>query len=870
MPLMSGLKLLIFLTCAAEVMGSSQLDILSQKDTFVGAPKTWHSYIHSFLCKFLSTLTEHTLFTTKYRAVLASWQFVRLNKKDKIIEYFGSCNDGNYIYRCYHAQYITTMRDPAGHWSLKNFGEWEEDVPCMVTFSYIWRMNLDTHFGINITIWRLFFSTAPSFCQKGNLTICAPTCQNKMLSFCQFISKESIFVPENNIITTMVVMNNVDFHISVFYSVMDRNILESYSVREISPGVKVASVNIAHLRAFLFTFLISVQPLRKIFVNVTNTKVNFDAYDGPGLKCRKLQANNQVYYCSSFQCLLLLVSSVHETVFYSVRKLALISIDVYERGNTSLSLPMLQCQSPTCVLSIHTAQHHVNATLTELVYNGHKYDSPACLFGGLMFFERPTELTKVTNALCEKHSSLKDNSRRFYSEKSSLTVLLFWYPQYASCHATLSLSMTLCGLVKINYCTFKTDQVISHASNSISGKAFGTTKIKHWQLRHAILGRAVDKNITNYGIMLAQDGCTVLKFEYGYFVEPLFSCHLGLFFDMDFASNSSLTFQVLGRFHSHLGFKCHDTQKDSVHLYHSHIDNLQVSFPNSVQKCKHLAFGRDRKYFTALNCHRAIFASHIENINFDITVQAPITLFKVSLAMVPQTRSWIQILLWKSTPKRVPLIKCDCFEELRSLNEAYPAAKESPRQHLLILSVAKHTDYQRTISIGVNFTSAKTREWILMWKAHYLLRYLRKEKGFTFHGKTESFQPYFSEKSKHMAKYLNVALKTLWVKNSYMRTQQECPAEVKRYGLRLRFTYFMMQDQEQFLLIDHFAIKFQRRQGHSWNGASKLCEAERGNLPAILNFVDLNRMLSLFKLSSLIPPTEAIYIGLRNPTQPAV
>ena len=48
----------------------------------------------------------------------------------------------------------------------------------------------------------------------------------------------------------------------------------------------------------------------------------------------------------------------------------------------------------------------------------------------------------------------------------------------------------------------------------------------------------------------------------------------------------------------------------------------------------------------------------------------------------------------------------------------------------------------------------------------------------------------------------------------------------------------------------------------SWDEASSLCDSIKGQLPYFTSSDELNEIIKIFRLSSEIPPIEAIFIGL--------
>ena len=104
----------------------------------------------------------------------------------------------------------------------------------------------------------------------------------------------------------------------------------------------------------------------------------------------------------------------------------------------------MNCLETVCVISIHTSYgYHINVTINKLIRIG-LYDE-ACLYGGLVASEQLIDDYRQSGTECENYHGT-EQARSFYSHKSSLVIILYWYKMYNTFNTTVDISGTSCDI----------------------------------------------------------------------------------------------------------------------------------------------------------------------------------------------------------------------------------------------------------------------------------------------------------------------------------------------------------------------------------------------------------------------------------------
>ena len=184
--------------------------------------------------------------------------------------------------------------------------------------------------------------------------------------------------------------------------------------------------------------------------------IEYIVYDGPGLLA-DTSKNQRIIQCSTFQCIIHLLTyknnhSHTDFKYYTKALPSLKSVTISQEQILSVNLPNINCLETVCVISIHTSYgYHINVTINKLIGTG-LYDQ-ACLYGGLVASEQLIDDYRQSRTECKNYHAT-EQARSFYSHKSSLVIILYWYKMYNTFNTTVDISGTTCEPVHIDICHF--------------------------------------------------------------------------------------------------------------------------------------------------------------------------------------------------------------------------------------------------------------------------------------------------------------------------------------------------------------------------------------------------------------------------------
>ena len=179
-------------------------------------------------------------------------------------------------------------------------------------------------------------------------------------------------------------------------------------------------------------------------------------YDGPGLLA-DVSKNQRIKQCSTFQCIIHLLTHrnhlLHANIKYYTEALpSLERVKISQEQLLSINLPNMNCLDTVCTVAIHIPDgYHIIVTVNKLLRIG-LYDE-TCLYGGLVASEQLTDDYRQSGTVCE-HYHGTEHPRKFYSHKSSLILILYWYKMYSKINITVDISSTSCELVNIDICHY--------------------------------------------------------------------------------------------------------------------------------------------------------------------------------------------------------------------------------------------------------------------------------------------------------------------------------------------------------------------------------------------------------------------------------
>ena len=428
--------------CNADIM----LEKFKYINIYKDSPKLWNAYIRIFLDKCLNVWNNNTLM--KYNEALAQiYKYGYLFEKLKT--------------KVQNAKLKTVFHNGMEHMLISASGQilLNSSDDDLLKKKTVYRFMTHPSLSINFTI---------------NVFYCGPLCcieffdDSHLVTLTGYWTHISIYPRQNNL--SIVIQYDRSVRQGVFllqstFTAMDKDIISLVPHNTegkhlgVSPGglIQFCRYNILNKFALLW-YLLQVRKFDQVVIRTTQLLENeYIIYDGPGIFIETLRTQ-PVQICSTFQCLLHLMIKypfkVH-TNFISFDSQSLLFSEtkqVNKHQTISTSLPNINCFGKICAYFISAQPaYQVNATLlnittfnTDNILLDHE-----CKFSGLA----AAEASNIDyRTFCHNYDSTKNLSASFYSKKSSLRLVLYWYKEYSKINVTIGISQTECQTRHIDNC----------------------------------------------------------------------------------------------------------------------------------------------------------------------------------------------------------------------------------------------------------------------------------------------------------------------------------------------------------------------------------------------------------------------------------
>ena len=201
------------------------------------------------------------------------------------------------------------------------------------------------------------------------------------------------------------------------------------------------------------SFLVRVNRLFRVKIQVQSQSYRCVAYDGPGFTSNTLQQSRNVFIASTFQCILQILMNLspkkqrYGFVIFK-QKFKRKQHYIIRPGSVShLVTTNKNCGSRVCITFIKTnPRFHLNFSVLNIVsdYKYHSY----CLYGGIIIAEDNKNIG--SEIMCGDSNYLNELSRSFYSVGNSLLYLLYGYTRYTEISSLVRISTTKCTTIRID------------------------------------------------------------------------------------------------------------------------------------------------------------------------------------------------------------------------------------------------------------------------------------------------------------------------------------------------------------------------------------------------------------------------------------
>ena len=321
--------------------------------------------------------------------------------------------------------------------------------------NYTWIFHTHKSLALNITVENVQFASDYLECHWGRLTIYSFKSLGIPFTFC---GHQTNFNVNPGYRDVNIVIHSYMYSIFMF-SATHTIITKSQIVGTNTSNFKNSWIYFVKNDTVLYTFYIKVRRIHNIVVQFTETLFyRYDLFDGPGFLSTNLRNSGHMYETSTFQCVVQILTkplqlTVDEYFNYTSKEINISHIFKISSNDSSviMNLPVNTCCQQHCAIYLLTEETvHINVTLLEMIYKGPTGEK--CKYGGLITAEVMLNYYKESLTVCESHSRAKHNGITYFSKKSSLILLVYWYEHYSKIHTTTVVSLTKCTTVQLDGC----------------------------------------------------------------------------------------------------------------------------------------------------------------------------------------------------------------------------------------------------------------------------------------------------------------------------------------------------------------------------------------------------------------------------------
>ena len=597
-------------------------------EMFKHTPKTWHHYVRMTIGRFVEWTQYSYPNIKEFKNGFLKWSKLVLLVRFRKIKVYSNFDKKRKIITRVSGQFMLHSDKPYNHYL---------------------RFNINRKLRLNITFVLIYFSV--NNCTLEALRIQRDGNRRILYTFCGHHSPFNFYPNFRKVVMKVETWMKIPFALNYFFTVMDQYIV--YNTPKVQfVGVLPDLIYKVNHDTIFTTYFIQVKKISNIvFSSVHNLTSTYVIYDGPGFLAHSIIVNNNIkkkISTSTFQCILqilmssILINSSGKFQYISQYLNNNIVVDLNHPTYMNVQLPNTICLDYVCVVHINTEMDfQINVTLNEIVSEG--IYNPNCKYGGIVVGEYLDYKYEESNAVCQKHNGLIEQSRSMYSKNSSLVLILYWYNIYQNITVSLSLSLTRCKSVNIDLCEYNAQCTnIINATRSLDDMNVCNlffTKIKKRSyinfLTNSFLGSVIpfthDDNqcsILQFSSQNIMMDLTKADFEFSqlvchaYLVAELYS------FSTHIVANKEIEFIIKGSFGK----------------YPRITDNVQL-----LGQPEKLDVYSPQLYYTGNRYNRKIFSSF--HIYAQINTSKYFDEFQIGISMsLPY--SWVDIIVKQTAPIR--------------------------------------------------------------------------------------------------------------------------------------------------------------------------------------------------------------------------
>ena len=701
------------------------------------------------------------------------------------------------------------------------------------------------------------------------------------------------------------------YKLSAFFAVMDKSIVINKKMKFRLFRFKPHSVHIFRNKEMLFSYHLQTRKIDYIILKSGYAPGLLSIYDGPGLMFKIFESNTMVE-TSTFQCVVQILTLAERNYtnssLYGDESIQFYSKKLKRRTNIKLLngmnhediiIPDYVCHHFPCVIHFQAKSgNQVNVSVSHVKYVGE--ESLECKYAGLVAVEELPNEYKESTTLCSDHAASRRQSRNFYSQNSSLTLVLYWYETYSKINATLNISQSPCKTVWLDDC-----MVTSLCNPFITN---------HDECNNYLRKIARFSNATlrfELGFMarfyfsLPNEECIVIqifhenaKLTSGFpEIDNHQSCHVNLGPDQILVPVGRITYTILGSLNNYvtkaeymdqltfLGIAdefCF-THRDMEHIKCQKDLDTPMIHPNPDEYLANLA-GSGSGYKSGLSDNHSFNSLRFNKVQdifvYAVTETPTHTKSLVLLTVLYlRTKSWIDFIIQNKVAQydaaRYPSETISLFGKKYSFKKV-----RSSISNVLLLRLSKKK-LKENMDIKINIYCNFVLEYkgqIITWVSMMTVLEDYFKKIISVPRIIQEMSFFFPQKI-NLAVRNNYALKAMWIQDVYDKYSYFTRMEPKPCIRNINFIQESMNclsfsapsvDDTTCVKYTIFNNIVQPNQSpdwnkqnlFSWNKASWLCERTGGSLPYFSSRESLDQLVAVMKLSEYFYQFEGIFIGL--------
>ncbi len=333
-------------------------------------------------------------------------------------------------------------------------------------YNFTWIFHLDPQLSLNLTIWALLIISEKA-CNTGSLVVSNAKNSITQLKYCEHHARFSVFADFYHVEVKIIIFRCKLYKFNSDFLVYDKGLFSSLSSlphhskdncnkpTEPDKSCQFIFGLLTRWSCAIFVYIIQMGKLHQVVIKIIATPFKYFVFDSPQILKRIIKPIRGKYFCSTFQCLVQLLSCSFQNyvqIYFTHKTIPPTIVLSLQKEDIFVNLPMINCAQSICIVHAE-AQRGFKTNVTVL---GIEYQGPGtflCKFGGFAIPHLFDDLHKQNVILCTNYSGHEIQKRGYFSNKASISIILFWYDTISSITASFCVSQIDCELVTQNLCS---------------------------------------------------------------------------------------------------------------------------------------------------------------------------------------------------------------------------------------------------------------------------------------------------------------------------------------------------------------------------------------------------------------------------------